>query len=76
MLQVRGSNVNGSDGFLICGKDKQGRRLRIFVKHLSTALQIKQVLNNPRDDMENPNDLVDHLILDERQGGTDAEREL
>lgn len=70
MLQVRGKIYRGIDGFAICGRkkgDKGGWPISIFVKHLSTALAIKEVLNNDRYSHEEKQRLTDRLILEERR---------
>jgi hypothetical protein len=50
---------------MVCGKDKDERHIRIFVKHLSTALSIKSVLNNRQYSEAGRRNIVDTLILTE-----------
>ena len=66
MIQVRGRNYKGKDGFSVCGKDNGGRQVNIFVKHLSTALAVQSVLNNTRQTRKERDERVDQLILEER----------
>jgi hypothetical protein len=62
LLQVRSAKV----GWIVCGRDKYKRRLRIKTKHLSTALMIKSVLNDSKLSDFKAQVTVDSLLLTEK----------
>jgi hypothetical protein len=41
-LQIRPSTYRGEAGFLVCGTDKQGRRVSIFTGTRRSAVEIRR----------------------------------